>query len=241
MYKAVALIPARSGSKRIKNKNIFKINQQPLLAYTINAAKKSKMFQRIICVTDNKFYASVAKKFGAEVPALRPKNISGDKSSDIEWLLWVMKEINGIDKFDLFSILRPTSPIRNSKTIKRAFNFFIKNKSYDSLRAVNKCKQHPAKMWLLKKKRLFPLLKNFKNNKIPTHSQQYANLPTVYVQNASLEIAWTRILKRKNPTISGNKILGFESVGLEGFDINNIQDIYLLKYLLQKKIVKLTL
>ena len=73
MYKAVALIPARSGSKRIKNKNIFKVNKQPLLAYTINAAIKSKMFQRIICVTDNKFYARIANNFGAEVPARRPK------------------------------------------------------------------------------------------------------------------------------------------------------------------------
>lgn len=241
MYKAVALIPARSGSKRIKNKNIFKVNKQPLLAYTINAAIKSKMFQRIICVTDNKFYARIAKKFGAEVPALRPKKISGEKSSDIEWLLWIMKEINGINKFDIFSILRPTSPLRNSKTIKRAFNYFIRNKSYDSLRAINKCKQHPAKMWLLKKKRLFPLLKNLKNSKTPMHSQQYANLPIVFTQNASLEIAWTRILKKKNPTISGNKILGFESIGWEGFDINNIEDIFLLKYLLQKKIIKLTL
>mgnify|MGYP005988648939 CR=1 FL=1 len=241
MPEAIALIPARSGSKRVKNKNILKIKGHPLLAYTISAALKSKIFNKVICVTDSKKYAKIAKYYGAEVPLLRPKKYSGDKSSDIEWVMWIMKKINGIEKYNIFSILRPTNPLRKPITIKRAYNLFIKNKKFDSLRAVNQCKQHPAKMWYLKKKQLLPVIKNNFKNKVPLHSQQYANLPEIYSQNASLEIAWSKILKRKNPTISGDKILGFVSKSYEGFDINNEEDIYLLKYLLRKKIAKIQL
>ena len=80
MIKAIALIPARSGSKRIKNKNILKINGIPLLAYTIKEAIKSKVFDKVVCVTDSYKYAKIAIKFGAEVPKIRPKSISNEKS-----------------------------------------------------------------------------------------------------------------------------------------------------------------
>ena len=241
MHKAIALIPARSGSKRVKNKNILKIKGHPLLAYTIRAALKSKIFDRVICVTDSEKYAKIAKHYGAEVPSLRPKKLSGDKSSDIEWIMWIMKKIKGIDKYKIFSILRPTNPLRKYSTIKKAFSLFIKKKNFDSLRAVSKCKQHPAKMWYLKKNQLLPVIKYSAKMKVPLHSQQYANLPDVYAQNASLEIAWSKILKRKKPSISGKKILGFVSQGFDGFDINNEEDVYLLKYLIKKKIVKINI
>ena len=155
--------------------------------------------------------------------------------------MWIMKKIKGIENYDIFSILRPTNPLRKDSTIKKAYTEFIKKKNFDSLRAVNKCKQHPAKMWYLKENQLTPILKKSNKSKVPLHSQQYANLPDVYAQNASLEIAWSKILKKKNPTISGNKILGYVSKDYEGFDINNKEDIYLLKYLLRKKIIKIHL
>ena len=78
MFKAIALIPARSGSKRVKDKNILKINGHPLLAYTISLALKSKIFDRVICVTDSQQYKKIAQKYGAEVPKLRPKKFSND-------------------------------------------------------------------------------------------------------------------------------------------------------------------
>ena len=94
-------------------------------------------------------------------------------------------------------------------------------------------------MWYFNHDRLYPILKNNNRDKAPLHSQQYANLPKVYAQNASLEIAWTKILKKKKPSISGNRILGFISPGEEGFDINSEDDVILLKHLINKKIVKL--
>jgi CMP-N,N'-diacetyllegionaminic acid synthase len=238
MYKAVALIPARSGSKRIKDKNILKINGHPLLAYTIKAAIQCKLFNKVICVTDSKKYAKIAKKYGAEVPLLRPKSISHEKSPDIEWVTWIMKILNKKNNYDIFSILRPTSPFRNTKTIKRAWNKFIKKKNYDSLRAIEKCKQHPGKMWKIKKNLIYPILKN-KINKIPSHSRQYPDLPKIYIQNASLEIAWTKVLNKKQPSIAGKKIIPFLTKKNEGFDINDQEDLIIMKHFLKSKKFKI--
>jgi N-acylneuraminate cytidylyltransferase len=102
------------------------------------------------------------------------------------------------------------------------------------LRAVEKCKQHPGKMWIIKKRLMKPLLEN-KNEKIPYHSRQYIDLPKIYVQNASLEIAWTKVLNRKKPSIAGNKIIPFISKGKEGFDINNKDDLLLIRELIKKR------
>lgn len=238
MYKSVALVPARSGSKRIKDKNIFKLNGHPLLAYTIKTAINCKLFDKVVCVTDSKKYAIIAKNYGAVVPKLRPKNISHAKSPDIEWVNWIMKILNKKNNYDIFSILRPTNPLRTTKTIKNAWRKFLKNKNYDSLRAVEKCTQHPGKMWVVKKGVMKPLLKN-KNEKVPYHSRQYIDLPKIYVQNASLEIAWTKVLNRKKASIAGNKIIPFISKGKEGFDINNKDDLLLIKELIKKKKFKL--
>ena len=221
--KVIALIPARSGSKRIVNKNIKLLNGHPLIAYSIRAALDSGVFEKVICVTDDETYASVAKHYGAEVPQLRPQEISGDKSFDIEWVQWILKYLlKAGESYDLFSILRPTNPFRLPSTIHRALKLFSEEATADSLRAVQKVTEHPGKMWLIDNKRMSPLLP-FKNNGVPWHSSQYTSLPEIYVQNASLEIAWSRIAL-ENASIAGNTVIPFVSQGLEGFDINNPED-----------------
>ncbi len=236
MFKSVALIPARQGSKRIKNKNIINLNGHPLMAYTIKSAIKSRLFDKVICVTDSLKYKKIAEKYGASVPFLRPRNISGKNSADINWVLWIMKKINLKNNYKIFSILRPTNPLRTEKVIREAFKIFLK-KDADSLRAVQPCLQHPYKMWKKKKNFIVPLLDS--KSIIPFHSRQYSDLPKIYCQNASIEIAWTKVLTRKFPSISGEKIIPFYSKNYEGFDINTPDDLYLLKTLLKNKIVKL--
>ena len=235
--KSVALIPARSGSKRVPNKNIRLLNDHPLLAYTICSAIESGIFDSVICATDSPSYAEIAKYYGAEVPFLRSKEISGDKSPDIEWVRWILKELNHTGRnFDVFSLLRPTSPLRMPETIRRAFNIFINDVRADSLRAVEKCEQHPGKMWTIRGERMLPLMP-FEYNKTPWHSSQYSALPEVYIQNASLEIAWTRIVVEKN-SIAGDSIIPFISEADEGFDINQPDDWILLEqYLLNNKVI----
>jgi len=222
-YSSIAFIPARSGSKRIPDKNIKILDGHPLIAYTIQAAISSKVFDSVICVTDSQNYAEIAQYYGAEVPLIRPSEISGDKSPDIEWVLWILEELKLQNKnFDIFSILRPTSPFRLPETIRRARDLFVNDKNADSLRAVRKCKEHPGKMWVLNDDRMLPLLP-FNNGATPWHSSQYANLPEIYIQDASLEMAWTQKIY-SSKSIAGNSIIPFVSQNFEGFDINNLED-----------------
>jgi N-acylneuraminate cytidylyltransferase len=227
--KAVAFIPARSGSKRVPDKNIRFLNGHPLLAYTVRAAIDSGVFDSVVCATDSEVYAEIARHYGAEVPFLRPASISGDKSPDIEWVVWMLNALTAEDReFDVFSILRPTSPFRLPGTIRRAWESFRSDSSADSLRAIEKCRQHPGKMWMVRGRRMFPLMP-FENGGTPWHSSQYAALPEVYAQDASLEMAWSRIALEQN-TIAGESIIPFISQGLEGFDINAPEDWLLAEY-----------
>ncbi len=229
--KPVAFIPARSGSKRISNKNIRPLNGHPLLAYTIRAAIDSGVFDAVICATDSPAYAEVAQYYGAEVPFLRSVEISGDKSPDIEWVVWMLTELGKQGRhYDVFSILRPTSPFRQPETILRAWNEFRADYTADSLRAIEKCKQHPGKMWVIRGCRMLPVMP-FTNAGTPWHSSQYAALPEIYAQDASLEMAWSRIALERH-TIAGESIIPFVSQGLEGFDINEPEDWVLAEYYL---------
>ena len=219
----VGLIPARSGSKRVKDKNIRLLAGHPVMAYTIAAALESKVFSDVIISTDSEKYAEIARHYGAEVPFLRPSELAGDISPDIEWLEYTLKKLEEDGrKYDCFSILRPTSPFRMPETIQRAWQAFIKEKGVDSLRAVEKCQQHPGKMWIVRGKRMIPLLPIGPPEQ-PWHSSQYQSLPEVYVQNASLEIAWTRVVLKER-TIAGNVLMPFFTEEYEGFDVNNPYD-----------------
>jgi CMP-N,N'-diacetyllegionaminic acid synthase len=218
--RAVAFIPARSGSKRVPHKNIRPLGGHPVLAYSIRAAIDSGVFDAVICATDSPLYADVARHYGAEVPALRPVEISGDRSPDIEWLEWMLRALAEAGRsYDAFSILRPTSPFRKAGTIQRAWQQFLAAEGADSLRAVEKCSQHPGKMWVVRGERMVPLLP-LSPEEQPWHSTQYAALPVVYVQNASLEVAWTRVVTQGR-TIAGHVLAPFLTTEEEGLDVNN--------------------
>jgi N-acylneuraminate cytidylyltransferase len=211
--RAVAFIPARASSKRIPNKNIRPLGGHPLLAYSIRSAIESGVFDAVICATDSEEYADIAKYYGAEVPFLRSVEISGDKSPDIEWVVWMLKQLCELGRsFEVFSILRPTSPFRLPQTIQRAWTMFIEDPLADSLRAIEKCKQHPGKMWVVRGKRMLPIMP-LTIGGTPWHSSQYA----------SLEIAWSRVPLEQH-SIAGEAIIPFISQGNEGFDINEPGD-----------------
>jgi N-acylneuraminate cytidylyltransferase len=219
----VALIPARSGSKRVADKNVRPLAGHPLIAYSITAAVESRVFAAVIVSTDSERYAEIARHYGAEVPFLRPAEYSGDTSPDIEWVEYTLKRLAGEGrKYDGFSILRPTSPFRLPETIRRAWKAFRAETGVDSLRAVEKCSQHPGKMWVIRGRRMLPLLPIGPAEQ-PWHSSQYPSLPEVYIQNASLEIAWSRVVIEER-TIAGNVVMPFLTRDAEGFDVNKPYD-----------------
>jgi N-acylneuraminate cytidylyltransferase len=219
----VALIPARSGSKRVPDKNIRPLAGHPLIAYSISAALQSGIFAAVIVSTDSARYAGISRYYGAEVPFLRPGEFSGDSSPDIEWIDFTLNRLAAEGRrYDCFSILRPTSPFRLPETIRRAWAEFTSESGVDSLRAVEKCSQHPGKMWVVRGRRMMPLLPLGPAAQ-PWHSSQYPSLPEVYVQNASLEMAWSRVVFEER-TIAGNVLMPFLTRDAEGFDVNKPYD-----------------
>ena len=215
----IALIPARSGSKRVRDKNVRRLRDHPVMAYTIAAARESGIFDGLVVSTDSERYADIARHYGAEVPFLRPPEYATSGSPDIEWVEFTLKKLSeGGRRYDCFGILRPTSPFRRADTIRRAWQEFLAEVGVDSLRAAEKVRQHPGKMWVVRGRRMLPLLP-LTPSELPWHSSQTAVLPEVFVQNASLEIARTRVAF-EGRTIAGWVVMPFFTDDLEGFDIN---------------------
>ena len=234
----LALIPARSGSIRIPNKNIYSINGHPLIAYTITSAISSKIFDEIIVCTDSKDYAEIAKYYGASVPSLRPASISQKDSPDCEWVKWILNlEQNKFLNYEIAFILRPTNPFRTSETIRRAYSEFL-NSDADTLRAIKPVSEHPGKMWVYQQEKIVPLIPLSISN-VPLHSNQTNKLFEVYIQDASLEIFSIRNFLKTN-SITGSSIMPFISSSNEGFDLNTPNDLIIMNQLIKNNRVEMT-
>ncbi len=194
-----------------------------MIAYTVASALEAGIFGAVIVSTDDEPTASIARYYGAEVPFLRPAEMAGATSPDIEWVADALRRLADEGRpFQCFAILRPTSPFRRAATLQRAWDLFLGDPGVDSLRAVEAVKQHPGKMWIVRGRRLLPLLP-FGPKERPWHSSQTQSLPEVVVQNASLEIAWTRVALEQG-SIAGETICPFFTDEAEGFDINDVSD-----------------
>ena len=135
--KNIAIIPARSGSKGLKDKNIMRLNGKPLLAYSIEAALKSKCFDTVMVSTDSKKYAKIAEEHGAEVPFLRSKETSKDSASPWEVVKEVLENYRALGKeYDTFTLLQPTSPLRTAKDIRNAY---VEKKEKNANAVVSMC------------------------------------------------------------------------------------------------------
>ncbi len=221
MPTALAFVPARSGSLRVPSKNIRPLAGHPLIAYCIAAARQSGIFQRIVCSTDSPAIADVARYYGADTPFLRPAEYATSISPDIEWIKHALGSLP--ETYDCFSIVRSTSPFRTAATVRRAWAQLLATPAADSIRAVELCKQHPGKMWVLEDNGLMRTLMDQSHLDVAWHAGQYQALPKVYVQNSALEIAWTRVVREFNCR-EGRTLAPFLTEGYEGFSIDYEED-----------------
>ena len=128
--KNIAIIPARSGSKGLKDKNIRLLNGKPLMAYSIEAALDSGVFDAVMVSTDSEKYAEIAGKFGAEVPFLRSDELASDTATSRDVILDVLNRYEAGGKtFDTFTLLQPTSPLRTAGDIINAYDIFTQKKA----------------------------------------------------------------------------------------------------------------
>jgi CMP-N,N'-diacetyllegionaminic acid synthase len=218
----IALIGARSGSKRVLHKNIRPLAGHALLAYAIATARQAGVFERVVVSTDSEEIAEIARWYGADVPFLRPAEYATSTSPDIEWITFTLERLP--DRYDLFAIVRATNPFRGPDTVRRGLEQLLATPEADSLRAVELVKQHPGKMWLLEDdgRAMRPLLDQSQLD-VAWHAGQYQALPRVYHQNSALEIAWTRVVSDTG-TREGRIVAPFLTEGLEGFNVDDEAD-----------------
>ena len=218
----IGFVPARSGSERVPGKNVRPLAGHPLVAYAIETALQSGVFERVVVSTDSEEIAEIARWYGADVPFLRPPEYATATSPDIEWLAYTLTELPG--RYDLFALIRCTNPFRGPDAVRRGLDQLLATPEADSLRAVERVKQHPGKMWLLSEDHatMRPLLEQ-SHLDVAWHAGQYQALPPVYVQNSALEIAWTRAVTESR-TREGKVVAPFFTERLEGFNVDDEDD-----------------
>lgn len=234
----IAIIPARKGSKRLPGKNMALLNGKPLLQYAIESARNPPawplIFSRIVVTSDWDDCLDLARSLNVEA-IRRPKELCSDDSHDFQFVNHVLGQYPG---YNLFAILRPTSPFRTSATVERALYRFRwgLNMEFDSMRAVEPIKQHPKKMWKVIGDQMFSNEPSYHGN-IPCWDMGTQTFPKLHVQNACLHIAKADVIKRFG-NVSGTKIAPFFTLDYEGMDINDRDDLEFAEWLIQSGKIK---
>lgn len=223
------IIPARSGSKGIKNKNIIKINNKPLIYYSIKFALKFKKKNSVLfCSTDSRKIKNICEEYNLKIPFLRPKNISKDRSRDIEYLNHTLKEFNKIGlRFSNCLILRPTSPLRSVKILDLAYKKF-KRKKFDSLRSIILSPYPIYKQWFINKDFIKPVIKSGIKEQYNAPRQI---LRKTYAQSGNFEFIKINY-KTKLKSFSGKRIGYYITPQKFECDIDELSDIS--KYVLKR-------
>lgn len=232
-----AFIPAKGTSTRIPGKNIKDFFGHPLLAYTIETAKRAGIFDSIFVVTDSPETAEIARCYGADVVD-EPAECARPDSYDFQWVTYFMT-LRPMPPETCFAILRPTNPFRSALSIRRAWGLFCDYPEADSMRAIRRAKEHPAKMWW--KIPGEPYILNYgyaAKGEHPKYEKQTQSLPEVFVQSAALEI-FRGYVPAKFNNISGEKIIPFHFPEFEDFDINTPEDWILADELVRRGMVTL--
>ncbi len=221
MVKIISIIPARSGSKRIKDKNIRLFKGKPLLVHSILHSLESRFIQRTIVSTDSKKYAKIAEKYGAEVPFLRPKNISRDKSTDLECFKHCLNFLKDKENYvpDFIVHLRPTYPLREKKLVDNCVKELLRKTKYHSLRTIYKSEDPIEKMWYQRKNKSIYNPITLKNQ---NHSVSDQSLKQSYHQNSCVDVLRVKYTISMSK-IAGSKILGYEMS--HNYDIDTISDL----------------
>ena len=219
--KILAVIPARGGSKGIKNKNLVTFNGKPLIYWTINAAKKSKLISKIVVSTDSKAIKKFSEKVGIKIDHLRPKSLSKDNSPTIDVIHFELKKINKKKFFpDYVITLQPTSPLRNEFHIDRAIRMICKDKNADSLVSCIKLPHNYSPESLMIKSNNY--LVNSKFHKKIFRRQEKK---TYYARNgAAIYITKSSKIPK---FLFGGKTLAFEMDFFSSVDIDNLTDLKL--------------
>lgn len=224
----ICIIPARSKSKRIKNKNIKLFNNKPIISYAIELAKKTKIFKRIIVSTDSKKIAKIAIKYGAEVPFIRKKKLSNDFTGTSEVLIDTIKNISSY-KTKYHFCLYPTTALVTKHDLIKSFKK-IKNQNSDTLIAVTEYNQSPLRALRVYKKKINFIFKKYKKYRTQ-------DTPTIYRDSGTFYIYKTDdFIKKKGQLTSKSTFYHLDRY--KGIDIDNSLDFQFAEFLYKKNLKK---
>lgn len=223
----IAIIPARSGSKGVKNKNIICLEGYPLLAYSIAAAKRCKSVDRIIVSTDSEEYAKIARYYGAETPFLRPAEISGDKSTDIEFMEhainWLYENEGSVPEY--FMHVRPTYPIRKAEVMEAAVKRMKEDKEATSLRSAYLATNTPYKWFNIREDGYFKSIRD--DITLDEANNPRQAFPDVYIPDSYVDMLRTSFIV-ENDLMHGDKMIAY--VVPIGVDIDAVKDMEYLEF-----------
>lgn len=227
--KMLAVIPARGGSKGVRNKNIKLLGNKPLIAYTIESAIETGIFDKIIVSTDSDEIAETAEAYGAEIPYKRPDYLSGDDVSSDAAILHAIQffEKEG-NRFEAICKLQPTSPLRKAAHLKEAYDIFIKE-SLDYLVSVCECEHSP--LWagtLPEDKRM----DNFLSEKVTTKCRQ--QLEKFYRLNGAIYMARTEAFVQSGGFF-GNHSKAYLMLQKDSVDIDSELDFQWAEFLIERE------
>lgn len=229
MYKGkkiLAIIPARAGSKGIKNKNIIDLSGKPLIAYSIEAALKSKYIDRIVVSTDGGNIAKISKEYGAEVPFIRPKSLATDTSKSIDVVLHCIDElVKKNENYDYVILLQPTQPLRQSFHIDEAIELIYRKKE-NSLVSVCKVKEHPS---LMRELNLDGTMNNIVSLSSDTRRQDFKE---IFIVNGAIYINKINNELNKDTILNDNKI-AYLMEEKYSIDIDEILDVKIANLMLK--------
>lgn len=219
--KILAIIPARGGSKGILKKNTQKLGGKPLIAHTIQTAKNCSDIDRIIVSTDDKEIANISRKFGAEVPFLRPSKLSHNATPIISIVNHCLEFLKTNENYSptVIVLLQPTSPIRNNEHLKKSFRM-LKNSNATSVISVSQVRTHPNTSFSVVSSFLKPL-----NPKFEDYSVRQKRKP-IYHPTGSFYTFWAQNLENYN-SIYGPKIKPLITTNPEfALDIDELFDLF---------------
>lgn len=231
--KVLFLIPARGGSKGLPGKNIRMLNEKPLIAWTIETALKAKSFfdARVVVSTDSEEIANVAKKYGAEVPFMRPAQLAKDTSTSIDV---VLHAIDFFEKqnifFDIVCMLEATSPQRDEEDLKNAIELLLFTQNAESIVGVCRSESgHPA---FLAKMNNNKFISSMSGSEFKFLRRQ--DIDSVYFFEGSLYASKTESLKNRK-SFYHDKTLGYEMPKWKSFEVDDLVDFIIIESLMKAK------
>lgn len=234
--KILAIVPARGGSKGLPNKNILPLAGHPLIAYSVEAGKRSKYIDRVIVTTDSEAIAEAARKYGADIPFMRPAHLAADLSTDVETFMHALQWLDDNEGYrpDIIVQLRPTSPIRFIEEIDKSIELLIDNPEATGLRAVTLSPNTPYKMWRLGNTEADFMQPLLQVEGIPEpYNEPRQNLPKVYWQTGTLDLFRREVLM-ENKSMTGRKVLPLVMDSAFAIDIDEIESFRRAESLLPK-------